>query len=122
MARAGDEREERTVKAARIEEFGGPEVLRMADLPTPEPGEDEILIELRASGVNRADVLIRGGGYHAAGQPPIVPGFEGSGVVRKAGPAVTGVSVGDRVLAFGGRPGFYAEYVVVPQGHVVSVP
>ncbi len=51
-----------------------------------------------------------------------MPGFEGSGVVREAGPAVTGISVGDRVLAFGGRPGFYAEYVVVPQGHVVSVP
>ncbi len=55
------------MKAARIEEFSGPEVLRMADLPTPEPGECEILIELRASGVNRADVLTRGGGYHAAG-------------------------------------------------------
>ncbi len=46
MARASDEREERTVKAVRIEEFGGPEVLRTADLPTPEPGEDEIVIEL----------------------------------------------------------------------------
>lgn len=57
------------MKAARIEEFGGPEVLRMADLPTPEPGEDEILIELRASGVNRADVLTRGGGYTPPGSP-----------------------------------------------------
>lgn len=110
------------MKAVRIEEFGGPEVLRTADVPTPEPAEDEVLIELRASGVNRADVLTRGGGYHAAGQPPIVPGFEGSGVVREAGPAVTGVSVGDRVLAFGGRPGFYAEYVAVAQGHVVLMP
>jgi NADPH:quinone reductase len=89
------------MKAVRIEEFGGPEVLWTADVPTPEPGEDEVLIELRASGVNRADVLTRGG-YHAAGQPPIVPGFEGSGVVREAGSAVPGVSVGDRVLAFGG--------------------
>jgi NADPH2:quinone reductase len=51
-----------------------------------------------------------------------VPGFEGSGIVREAGPTVTGVSVGDRVLAFGGRPGFYAEYVAVPQGHVVLIP
>jgi NADPH:quinone reductase len=110
------------MKAVRIEEFGGPEVLRTADIPTPEPGDDEVLVELRASGVNRADVLTRGGGYHAAGRPPIVPGFEGSGIVREAGPAVTGVSVGDRVLAFGGRPGFYAEYVAVPQGHVVLIP
>ena len=110
------------MKAVRIEEFGGPEVLRTADVPTPEPGDDEVLVELRASGVNRADVLTRGGGYHAAGRPPVVPGFEGSGIVREAGPAVTGVSVGDRVLAFGGRPGFYAEYVAVPQGHVVLIP
>jgi NADPH:quinone reductase-like Zn-dependent oxidoreductase len=51
-----------------------------------------------------------------------VPGFEGSGVVRGTGPAATGVSVGDRVLAFGGRPGFYAEYVAVTQGHVVLIP
>jgi NADPH:quinone reductase len=110
------------MKAVRIEHFGGPEVLRTGDIPTPEPAEDEVLIELRASGVNRADVLTRGGGYHAAGQPPIVPGFEGSGVVREAGSAATGVSVGDRILAFGGRPGFYAEYVAVPQGHVVLIP
>ena len=110
------------MKAVRIEEFGGPEVLRTAEIPTPEPGEDEVLVELRALGVNRADVLTRGGGYHAAGQPPIVPGFEGSGIVRSTGAAVTGVSAGDRVLAFGGRPGFYAEYVAVPQGHVVRMP
>ena len=110
------------MKAVRIEEFGGPEVLRTAEIPTPEPGEDEVLVELQASGVNRADVLTRAGGYHAAGQPPIVPGFEGSGIVRETGAAVTGVSVGDRVLAFGGRPGFYAQYVAVPQGHVVRMP
>ena len=70
--------------------------------------------------MNRADVLTRGG-YHAAGQPPIVPGFEGSGIVREIGPAVAGVSIGDRVLAFGGRPGFYAEYVAVSQQRVVKV-
>lgn len=110
------------MKAVRIEEFGGPEVLRTAEIPTPEPGEDEVLIELRASGVNRADVLTRGGGYHAAGRPPIVPGFEGSGTVREVGAAVTEVSVGDRVLAFGGRPGFYAECVAVPRTNVVRMP
>jgi NADPH2:quinone reductase len=110
------------MKAVRIEEFGGPEVLQTADIPVPVPGEDEVLIELRASGVNRADVLTRGGGYHAAAQPPIVPGFEGSGIVREIGSAVTSVSIGDRVLAFGGRPGFYAEYVAVPQGRVVRAP
>ena len=67
--RAGDKREERTKKAVRIEEFGEPEGLRMADVPTPEPGEDEVLIELQASGVNRADVLARGGGTAPPGSP-----------------------------------------------------
>ena len=111
-----------TMRAALVGEFGGPEVLRPAEVPRPEPGEGEVLIELEASGVNRADVLTRSGGYHAAGQPPMVPGLEGSGVVREVGPSVTEVSPGDRVFAFGGRPGFYAEYAVVPVGRVVRVP
>jgi NADPH2:quinone reductase len=110
------------MKAVRIEEFGGPEVLRVSETPAPEPEGDEVIIELRAAGVNRADILTRSGGYHGAGQPPIVPGFEGSGIVREIGPEVTEVSPGDRVLAFGGRPGFYAEYVAVPQDHVVRMP
>ncbi len=63
------------MKAVQIEEFGGPEVLKTEEITTPEAGEDEVLIELRASGVNRSDILARIGGYHAAGQPPIVPGF-----------------------------------------------
>ena len=111
-----------TMKAALVEEFGDPELLRPAEVSRPEPEEDEVLIELEAAGVNRADVLTRSGGYHAAGQPPLVPGLEGSGVVREVGASVTGVGPGDRVLAFGGRPGFYAEYVAVPERHVVGVP
>lgn len=110
------------MKAVRIEEFGEPEVLVVSDTPEPEPEGDEVLIELRASGVNRADILTRSGDYHGAGQPPIVPGFEGSGIVQGIGPDVTDVRAGDRVLAFGGRPGFYAEYAAVPQGHVVRMP
>ena len=110
------------MKAVQIEEFGGPEVLKTAEIPTPKAREDEVLIELRTSGVNRSDILARSGSYHAAGQPPMVPGGEGSGIVREAGPAATGISSGDRVLAFGGRPGFYAEYVAVPTRHVVKIP
>jgi Zn-dependent alcohol dehydrogenase len=109
------------MKAVQIEEFGGPEVLNTAEIPTPEAGEDEGLIELRASGVNRSDILTRIGSYHAAGQPPIVPGFEGSGIVREPGPAATSISSDARVLAIGGRPGFYAEYVAVPTRHVVKI-
>ena len=109
-------------KAVQIEEFGGPEVLKTAEIPTPEAGENEVLIELRASSVNRFDILTSSGSYHGAGQPPIVPGFEGSGIVQEPGLAATGISSGDRVLAFGGRPGFYAEYIAVPIRHVVKIP
>jgi NADPH:quinone reductase len=84
------------VKAVQIEEFGGPEGLKTVEIPTLRAREDEVLIELRASGVNRSDILTRSGSYHAAGQPPIVLGFEGSGIVREPGPAATGISSGDR--------------------------
>ena len=57
------------MKAVQIEEFGGPEVLKTEEIPTPEAGEDEVLIELRASGVNRSDILARIGSYHARGSP-----------------------------------------------------
>jgi len=110
------------MKAVRVEQFGGPDVLRVAELPAPEPRDDEVVIELEAAGVNRLDVLVRSGGYHRGGQPPLVPGVEGSGVIRQVGSAVTGFAAGDRVLAFGGRPGFYAEYVAVSGRRVVRRP
>jgi NADPH2:quinone reductase len=110
------------MKAVLVEQFGGPDVLRVAEIPAAEPGDDEVLIELEAAGVNRLDLLRRSGGYHRGGQPPFVPGVEGSGVIGQVGSAVTGFAVGDRVLAFGGRPGFYAEYVAVSERRVVRRP
>ena len=99
------------MRAVRIEEFGGPEVLKAAEEDRPEPGPGEVLMEVRAAGVNRADVLTCGGGYHAAGQPPIIPGFEGSGTIGSVGDGVEDFAPGDKVFAFDGRPGFYAECV-----------
>ena len=88
----------------QIERFGAPEVLEVAEVSSPEPQGDEILIEVEAVGVNRADLLTRSGLYHRAGQPPLVPGFEGSDVVREVGDSVERFATGDRVFAFGGRP------------------
>jgi NADPH2:quinone reductase len=110
------------MKAVWIEQFGGPEVLTVADIPMPELRDDEILVELEAAGVNRMDLLVRSGGYHRGGQPPLVPGAEGSGIVRKVGAKVASFIPGDRVLGFGGRPGFYAQYVAVPERHLVRRP
>ena len=74
------------MKAVQIERFGAPEVLEVAEISSPEPQGDEVLIEVEAAGVNRADLLTRSGLYHRTGQPPLVPGFEGSGVVRRLDP------------------------------------
>ena len=110
------------MRAVQIERFGAPEVLEVAEVSSPEPQGDEVLIEVEAAGVNRADLLTRSGLYHRAGQPPLVPGFEGSGVVREVGDSVERFAPGDRVFAFGGRPGFYAEQVAVSERRVVGVP
>jgi NADPH:quinone reductase len=112
------------VKAIQIAAFGPPEELRPVDLPDPEPGDGEVLISLRAVGVNRQDLLIRSGAYHRAGRPPLVLGAEGAGHVTAIGPAVRGLSVGERVIAMnpGVRPGFYAELVAASAIRVVQVP
>lgn len=112
------------MRASQITAFGGPEQLHLTTVPDPEPGPGEVLVSLQFAGVNRQDLLIRSGGYHRAGQPPLVLGAEGAGRVAGVGDGVTGLTVGDRVVAMnpGSRPGFYAEAVVVPATRVVPVP
>ena len=109
------------MRAVQIERFGGPEVLEVAEVSFPVPQGEEILLEVEAASVNRADLLTRAGLYHRAGHPPLVPGFEGS-VVREIGDSVEHFAPGGRVFAFVGRPGFYAERVAVPERRVVSMP
>ena len=99
------------MKAVRINEFGGPEVLRYEDVPVPEPGPGEARVRLAASGVNFIDVYQRTGLYPADLPRPM--GNEGAGEVEAVGEGVEGVSEGDFV-AFAGVTGAYAEYVVAP--------
>ena len=107
--------------AVVITEPGEPEVMRWLEVPDPVPGPDEVLIEVAAAGVNRADVAQRQGGYPPpAGLPPY-PGLECSGWVRAFGAQVTGWQPGDEVCALLGG-GAYAELVAVPQGQVLPVP
>ena len=107
------------MKAVQVSVAGGPEVLKYVDVPDPEPGEGEALVELNAAGVNYMDVYLRSG----ANNPtlPIIPGGEGSGVVVKVGPGVTEVAVGDRV-AYTGAGRSYAERVVAPSWRLIKVP
>jgi NADPH:quinone reductase-like Zn-dependent oxidoreductase len=100
------------MKAIRIHEFGGPDVLRVEDLPMPEPGPGEVLIRVRASSVNPVDYKIRNGGYLPPDQLPLTLGRDVAGVVDRAGPGVEGVSAGSAVYAMLGRDkGGYAEFV-----------
>lgn len=109
------------MKAIRVHEFGGPEVLTRDDLPIPQPGPGQALVKIEAGGVNFIDVYHRCGLYPAS--LPRLMGVEGAGVVEAVGPEVTEVKVGDRVAyAFTGAPGAYAEYAVVPSKRLVTLP
>jgi len=109
------------VYAVTITQPGGPEVLTWSSVPDPEPGPDEVLIDVAAAGVNRADLLQRAGFYPPPpGAPPYL-GLECSGRIAAIGPAVTTWRVGDEVCALLGGGG-YAERVAVPAQHVSPVP
>src|SRR5262245_47930608 len=107
------------MKAIRVHQHGGPEAMKLEDVPTPEPGPKQALVRLAASGVNFIDVYFRTGLYKA--ELPTAIGREGAGVVEKIGPEVTEVGVGDRV-AYAMVQGAYAEYAVVPAALLVKLP
>jgi NADPH:quinone reductase len=107
------------MKAVFVEQPGGVENLKFADLPKPSPGPGEALVKIAASGVNYIDIYFRKGVYPAT--PPIVLGSEGAGTVESLGPDVKNVAVGDRV-AYAMARGSYAEYAVVPAWQLVTIP
>ncbi|HWP60287.1 MAG TPA: quinone oxidoreductase [Candidatus Acidoferrales bacterium] len=107
------------MKAVRIHQFGGPEVLQYEDVPTPTPGPGQVLVKLAAAGLNYSDVHQRTG--HFSNKLPYTMGREGSGTVAAVGPQVTSFKAGDPV-AYTGVPGAYAEYAVVPAERLVRMP
>jgi len=107
------------MKAIRIDGFGGPEVLRLAEVPDPVPGGGQVVVRVEAAGVNYIDVYHRTGLY--PNPLPLVPGSEGAGVVAERGPGVATLREGDRV-AWTGVLGSYAERVVLPADRAVLVP
>ncbi|MFE3292375.1 quinone oxidoreductase family protein [Rhodococcus sp. NPDC059234] len=107
------------MRAITVTEFGGPEVLRPAQLPDPTPGDGEVLVRTEAVGVNFIDTYFRTGAY--AVDLPYVAGNEGSGVIEAVGAGVRDLAVGERV-AWCAAPGSYAELVAVPAAVAVPVP
>lgn len=112
--RRGDE-----MKAVRIHTHGGPDVLRVEEVPAPEPGPGEARVRLAACGVNFVDIYQRLGQYRLT--LPVALGQEGAGTVDAVGPQVSEVRVGDHV-AFANVMGSYAEYAVAPAWRLVPVP
>ncbi|MES5819275.1 NAD(P)H-quinone oxidoreductase [Streptomyces sp. RG80] len=109
------------MRAITIPEPGGPEALVWSEVPDPVPGEGEVLVEVVASAVNRADLLQRQGFYDPPPGASPYPGLECSGRIAEIGPGVSGWAVGDEVCALLSGGG-YAEKVVVPAGQLLPVP
>lgn len=107
------------MKAIRVSSFGGPEVLRLEEVPSPRPGSGQARVKIEAAGVNYIDVYHRTGLYPNA--LPITPGMEGAGVVREVGADVTTLRADDRV-AWAGVLGSYAEEIAAPADKLVTVP
>ena len=107
------------MKAVRVHQYGGPEVLTYEDIPVPEPKAGEARVKIEASGVNYIDIYQRTGLYPL--KTPFILGTEGAGIVDAVGPDVAEVKKGDRV-GYAMIPGSYAEYAVVSAGRLVPVP
>lgn len=115
----------RTMKAIRIEAFGGPEVLTLKELPVPEPREGELLLKIHAASVNPVDYKIRAGKYPAvkSDKLPYVLGRDASGVLERRGPGATAFKDGDALYAVVGIDrGCYAEYVLVKESEAALKP
>src|SRR5437899_715405 len=99
------------MRAIHFERNGGPEVLEARDVPAPQPGEDEVLVDVEAAGINYRDVYERQGGGYGSAAPAII-GVEGAGRIHESGERVAWAAV----------PGSYAEQVTAPRERLVRVP
>jgi NADPH2:quinone reductase len=110
------------MKAVRVHEFGSPKVLRVEEVPTPQPGPGQVLVRMHAIGVNPVETYIRAGKYARLPALPYTPGNDGAGVVEQVGPDVNQFRVGDRVYTAGSITGTYAEFALCKTEQVHSLP
>ena len=109
------------MKYVEVSQFGGPEVLRIVEKETPRATEGMLVVDVKAAGVNYADVAARMGSFPAIAKAPFLPGFEIAGVVSDAGKGVNGFNVGDSVAAITSGGG-YASHVVIPASGAIPIP
>jgi NADPH:quinone reductase len=110
------------MKAVRVHEFGGPEVMVLEDAPDLRPGPGQVLIGGKAAGVNPVDTYIRQGTYGLLPDLPYTPGMDAAGIVQAIGEGVSQVAVGDRVYAAGTVTGSYAQHFLCRTGQVHPLP
>ncbi|HXM95045.1 MAG TPA: NADPH:quinone reductase [Candidatus Dormibacteraeota bacterium] len=110
------------MKAIRVHEFGGPEVLKFEEVPTPNPAARQVLVRIHAVGVNPYDTYMRNGVYPIKPPLPYTPGSDAAGVVEAVGPDVKKVKPGDRVYTAGTVSGAYAQYAIALEDQVHRLP
>jgi NADPH:quinone reductase len=110
------------VKAIRVHQFGGPEVLQLEEVPDLQPGPGQVVVRVHAAGVNPVEAYIRTGTYASKPSLPYTPGSDAGGVVLKVAPDVKRVQTGDRVYVTNSRTGTYAEQTVCEESKVHPIP
>ena len=110
------------MRAIRVSQFGGPEVLKLEETPTPTPAAGQVLVHVRAAGVNPYDTYMRAGTYAVKPPLPYTPGSDAAGVVESVGSGVTTVKAGDRVYTARTISGAYAEYTLAQENQVQLLP
>jgi NADPH2:quinone reductase len=110
------------MKAILVRQFGGPEVLKFEEVPTPKPAAGQVLVKIHAAGVNPADTYARTGNYAVLPSLPYTPGTDGAGVVDSIGDGVKKVNRGDRVYVAKNLSGTYAEYALALESQVHRLP
>jgi NADPH2:quinone reductase len=110
------------MKAIRVEQFGEPDVLKLAELPLPTIGAGQVLVRVHAAGVNPVDTYIRAGTYAKKPPLPYTPGVDAAGLVEAVGEKVLRVKPGDRVYTAGSITGAYAEFAACEEAQVYPLP
>jgi len=110
------------MKAVRVHQFGAPETMQPEEVTLPAPSGNQVLVDIRAIGVNPVDTYIRAGIYPALPNLPYTPGLDAAGIVSAIGPDVKHRKVGDRVYCFGSDTGCYAEQALCSEAQVYSLP
>lgn len=113
---------EEAMKAIRVNEFGGPEVLRVEEIDAPRPGAGQVVVRVKAAGVNPVDTYIRNGAHVVKPNLPYTPGLDAAGTIESVGEGVERVRAGERVYTAGSLTGTYAELALCKEVQVHRLP